>query len=78
MSDSDSLIIYVRLVERPENLEAVRAVKLGPDRFRLLESSPDPEHHYWGYSEGDEVVCVEVEFAPGERGYVVEAKSSLP
>lgn len=77
MSDSECLIIYVRLVERPEHLEAVRAVQVGPDRFRLLESSPDPEHHYRGYSEGDEVVCVEVEFAPGDRGYVVAASSTL-
>jgi len=43
----------------------------------LLESSPDPEHHIWGYGEGDEVVCMEVEFAPGERGFVVEAKATL-
>lgn len=74
MSNPDFLVIYVRLAERPEHLEAVRAVQVGSDRFRLLESSPDPEHHYWGYSEGDEVVCVEVEFAPGERGYVVAAR----
>jgi len=57
-------------------LEGVRAHKLNSGKFRLLESSPDPEHHAWGYGEGDEVVCVEVEFAPGERGFVVEAKPS--
>lgn len=74
MNKPEFLIIYVRLVECPDDLEPVRAVKLGSGSFRLLESSPDPEHHYWGYSEGDEVVCSEVEFAPGERGFVVEAK----
>ena len=75
MEKEKAIYIYVRLVGRPETLDAVRAVELGLGRFRLLESSPDPEHNYWGYSEGDEVLCSEVEFAPGERGYVVERKA---
>ena len=77
MCKPEPLIIYVRLVGRPEDLDAVRAHKLESGRFRLLESSPDPEHHNWGYGEGDEVVCMEVEFAPGERGFVVEPKATL-
>ena len=75
MTRPEFVHIYVRLVEHPESLEAVRAIDLGAGRFKLLESSSDPEHHYWGYSAGDEVLCSEVEFAPGERGWVIEARA---
>ena len=68
-------LIYVVVEGFPGGLlQPVKSVHLHGDCYRVLESSPDPEHDYWQFSSGDEVRCESHTFAEGEVGLIARDK----
>ena len=72
---SDYCLIYVRVKNFPGGLlQPVKAQRLGNDSYRILESSIDPEHDIWEFTEGDIVRCKEYSFSEGEIGLLAFEK----
>jgi hypothetical protein len=71
--DYDTLV-FVEVVGFPGGLlTPVRAAREHGTCHRLLESSSDPEHDVWAFSEGVIVRCERREFSKGEYGLVAVA-----
>ena len=71
--DNDTLV-FVEVVGFPGGLlTPVRAVREHGNCYRLLESSRDPEHDVWKFTEGAIVQCERHEFSEGEYGLVAVA-----
>ena len=69
----DGHIVYLEVRgAKPRQRMPCLAAHLHGSCFRLLGSSPDPEHLPWAFREGDAVSCEEHVFSDDdERGWVV-------
>ena len=68
-------LIYVDVKGYPVKIwNPVRATHVHGGCYRVLESSPDPEHEYWEFKEGDVVRCETYAFSEGEEGLVARAR----
>ena len=69
-------LIYVRVRNFPGGLlQPVKALHLGQDLYKILESSADHEHEEWEFLEGDIVRCEEYSFSKGEVGLLAVEKA---
>jgi hypothetical protein len=68
-------IIYVDVQGYPVKIwNPVQSTHMHDNCYRVLESSPDPEHEYWEFEDGDIVCCESHNFAEGETGLIAVAK----
>ena len=71
----NTTLIYVAVEGLGVELwQPVQAVLEHGNCYRVLESSPDPEHDYWQFSSGDIVRCESHTFAEGEHGLVARGR----